>query len=549
MERVLKKAACLWTKIVCLILCMAMSIAFVACAPTEQPEVPGESEYSGADTVSGFTENQGRFYSDYETLDDAHAAGRDINIRLAEEGSILLKNENNALPLNKDERNVTLLGIKSVKLQTGGSGSGAGAPGAYGIPQTTLVQSMEDAGFRVNQRVLSLYERHIGEAEVIVEVDPANGLSQTVINELPQSYYSDVITNSYQSYDDAAIITFSRSGSEGADLLASDVPGHSDRTDHILQLSDDEEALVRHAKQNFEKVIVLINSSNIMEVGELNAPKTDDNLGVDAILWIGHVGNDGAAAVGRILSGEVNPSGRTVDLWSYNFKNDPSWTNFGSGKQVGQDNNVYSNGKDTGFNTVEYREDIYNGYRYYETVAADMNAEEEGSGDRWYAENVVYPFGYGLSYTSFAWELDDSIAEEGAIKSAGSTITMKVKVTNTGDMTGKDVVQVYASQPYYAGGIEKADAILVGYAKTKLLKPGESEVVTVQIIAHDMASFDWSDKNNNSFIGYELEAGDYIISARHNSHDSEFSVTRTIESDILCPNDIDTGKPVFAAFS
>lgn len=178
-----------------------------------------------------------------------------------------------------------------------------------------------------------------------------------------------------------------------------------------------------------------------------------------------------------------------------------------------------------------------------------MNAAEEGSGDEWYEENVVYPFGYGLSYTTFDWKITDDIAKEGVISAANSTVTMKVEVTNTGAVAGKDVVEVYATTPYEKGGIEKASTVLMGYAKTDLLEPGESQVLTVQFVAQDMASFDWDDKNGNDFYGYELEAGDYIISVCEDSHTVVDSVRRTIEQDITCPTDLDTGNPITAVFS
>lgn len=554
-----------------------MCLPATACKPKDPTPGPVSDYYQETTvgtsaTKNGYTEEKGKFYSDYKTLDDAHKAGKDLNIRLAEEGMVLMKNENNALPLNRDERNVTLLGIKSVDIQTGGGGSGNGYTGTsakqvvidpmtqqpvigadgqpvmqyvskYRIDPTSLVKSMEDAGFRLNQKVLDLYEANI-KAMSYEEYSASSTSSQTLTRELPMSYYNDMINKTYKAYDDAAIITFSRSGAEGLDEIA-----HEDS--HVLQLTAEEKALVKHAKANFKKVVVLINTGNVVEVGELNAPKTDDNLGVDAIMYVGHVGNDGAAAIGKILNGEVNPSGHLVDLWSADITKDPSYTNFGDMGQNGSeyDNYIYNGNEKTNYHSVEYREDIYVGYRYYETVAADKNAAEAGSGDTWYNENVVYPFGHGLSYTTFKWELDEKIAPEGVITAANSTVTMKVKVTNTGDVAGKDVVQIYATQPYTAGGIEKAERVLVAYGKTELLKPGHSQTLTLQYTAQDMASFDWQDKNENGFVGYELEAGKYIISACRDSHTPVLSVERTIVETITCATDVDTGNPITAVFS
>ena len=402
---------------------------------------------------------------------------------------------------------------------------------------------MEAAGFHVNQKVLDLYEANIEDMSY-EEFSESSGSSQTLTRELPISYYNNMITKTYGAYNDAAIITFSRSGAEGLDHIA-----HTDS--HVLQLTEDEKALVKHVKANFDKVIVLINTGNNLEIDELAQPKTADNLGVDAILYVGHVGNDGAYAIGEILNGTVNPSGHTVDLWSADFTKDPSYTNFGDMGQNGEgyDNYIYNGNEKTDYHSVEYREDIYVGYRYYVTVAADMNAAEPGSGDEWYDENVVYPFGYGLSYTTFEWKLAEDTVKDATIPAANSTVNIKVEVTNTGAVAGKDVVEVYATTPYEKGGIEKASRVLVGYAKTDLLEPGESQTVAIQFVAQDMASFDWDDKNNNGFYGYELEAGDYIISVCSDSHTEVASVTRTIAQDIACETDIDTGNPITAVFS
>ena len=552
----------LWKMLVAAPLGAAMCFSAACSTPADDTTTPGgdenppsetvkpleEGTYNGSQTVSGFTDENGKFYSDYKTLKDAHEAGKRLNIRLAEEGMVLMKNDDNALPLNREERNVTLFGIKSIDIQTGGGGSGNGYTGSagndsYSIDPTTLVGSMEAAGFHVNQKVLDLYEANIEDMSY-EEFSESSGSSQTLTRELPISYYNNMITKTYGAYNDAAIITFSRSGAEGLDHIA-----HTDS--HVLQLTEDEKALVKHVKANFDKVIVLINTGNNLEIDELAQPKTADNLGVDAILYVGHVGNDGAYAIGEILNGTVNPSGHTVDLWSADFTKDPSYTNFGDMGQNGEgyDNYIYNGNEKTDYHSVEYREDIYVGYRYYETVAADMNAAEPGSGDEWYDENVVYPFGYGLSYTTFEWKLAEDTVKDATIPAANSTVNIKVEVTNTGAGAGKDVVEVYATTPYEKGGIEKASRVLVGYAKTDLLEPGESQTVEIQFVAQDMASFDWDDKNNNGFYGYELEAGDYIISVCSDSHTEVASVTRTIAQDIACETDIDTGNPITAVFS
>lgn len=499
------------------------------------------SRADGETPSEGITENtigtkdmslitNGKFYPDYSSLQETLEAATKINIRLAEEGMILLKNENNVLPLAVSERNVTLFGWRSADIRSGGSGSGGGSSN-YGIEFTSLEKGLTDAGFNVNRRVLSMYEK-LG--------------AQT--NEPSAEIFTDSIIASYGAFNDAAIVVIARSGAEGEDLPRSNVPGHSDSSDHFLELEDNEEALIKHVKQYFEKVIVLVNTGNAFELTELAAEKTSENLGVDAILQVGYVGNDGAIAIGEILAGIVNPSGHTVDTYVADLTKDPTWANFGDNSQVGTDTTIYKEGEETQYHTIEYRENIYTDYRYYETVYADKEAAEAGLGEEWYATNVVYPFGYGLSYTDFSWTLVD-VAETGTIGAANETVTMRVRVKNVGEVAGMDVVQIYASQPYVSGGIEKAAEVLVGFAKTDLLQPGESEVVTISFAAQDMASFDWNDANGNNFVGYELEAGDYIISAKKNAHDKGLSVTRKVESTIQCETDYLTGNEIVPVFS
>lgn len=512
----------------------------VVIPPDEDPDVyePIQETLVTADGVTtGRLDKKGKYYTDYATKKESSIAGKELAVEIAEEGDVLLKNENNVLPLKSYERKVTLFGMHSVDLVVAGGGSGAGTLDNDGIEHSTLQSSLEDAGFKVNPRTISLYNTYqqIG----------------NVNNELPLSNYTNSTIESYFTYSDAAIVTLSREGTENKDLATNNVADHADPDDHILQLDDNEVELIKHVKQHFKKVIVLINSSNIMQIPELAAPKTDDNLGVDAILWVGGVGNNGIDAVGSILNGSVNPSGHTSDIWPADFTKDPTWTNFGFDTQNKDaegnrmDASYYDeDGNRTNYSQVEYRENIYLGYKYYETKAHDMGE----SGEDWYQENVLFPFGYGLSYTTFDWEwagVEDNVV----IDQANRTVTMRVKVTNTGDVAGKDVVQIYYSAPYTTGEIEKASNNLVNFAKTELLEPGESQIVEVQFVAQDMASFDYNDANKNGFSGYELEAGDYIITANRDSHTPILSTTRKIEEDIKCTTDYTSGKEIKPIFT
>ncbi|MBR2288865.1 MAG: glycoside hydrolase family 3 C-terminal domain-containing protein, partial [Clostridia bacterium] len=477
----------------------------------------------------GFAGNNGKYYTDYQTLDEEQVAARKLAVLEATEGFVLLKNENNVLPLAADSA-VSLFGMHSISLVTSTVGSAGGSTGANGVPETTLQQAMELAGFAVNPKLIDLYTKQqtLGYAG----------------NELPVSAYSAATISTYNGYHDAAIVVFSRTGSEAVDKKADHVSGHSDPTDHEMMLDDNEKALIKHVKAYYQDtpIIVLINSSNILQIPELAAPKAESEYGVDAIFWVGNTGNNGIEAIGKLISGEVNPSGHTVEIWEKDFTQGPTWTNFGQQTQNDLDAFFYDENSVTPYATIEYREGISLGYKYYETKYDDAaEADKEAA----YA-NVLYPFGYGLSYTTFDWELVP--AAQTAITDPWQKLSMQVKVTNTGKTAGKDVVQVYANPPYTVGGIEKASANLVGFAKTGLLQSGESEVVTIEWVAQDMASFDWNDANNNGFIGYELEAGSYEISARRNSHEKVLTETYEIADGILATKDYTSGKEITALF-
>jgi beta-glucosidase len=490
-------------------------------------------------TKSGVLEAYGKFYADYPNIDEARIAAHQLAVQIAAEGFVLLKNANGALPLRSDETDVSLLGLRSVDVLRSGYGSGSGG-GQNPSGAKTLQQSFIEAGFKVNPTPLALYTQ---QRALMVE-----GMQR----EIPLTLYSAYLRNSFNAYNDAAVLTFSRTGQENNDAKTSNVAGHADADEHYLQLDDNEKDLVRLAKQYFGKVIVLINSSNIMQIPDLAAEKTASNLGVDAILWVGSVGADGPDAIAGILNGSITPSGHTVDLWEKDFTKSPTWTNFGSQTQNKDaqgnplDTMYYdSEGNMTDFASLEYREGIYSGYRYYETLYAD--AVTEAAKEAAY-ENVLYPFGFGLSYTTFEWTLDN-VDEDATISAANQTITMRVRVKNTGKVAGKDVVQIYYSAPYTVGGIEKSATTLIQFGKTDLLQPGESQILTISFVAQEMASFDWNDANSNEFKGYELEAGDYTISANRDSHTPVLSVTRSITTTIHCTTDLHTGveiKPIFS---
>ncbi len=483
-----------------------------------------------AGNTYGFAGTNGKYYTDYPSFADEQQAARKLAIEAASEGFTLLKNENNALPLDSGAY-VTLFGMRSVDLVASTVGSAAGSTGANGLEESTLRMAMEEAGYKVNSKLIDLYTKHL-----------ALG---TTAEELPMEYYSNAVISTYNGYHDAAILVFSRTGSEGVDKAACNVPGHSNPADHEMMLTDNEKALVKHVKEYYKEtpIIVLVNSSNILQIPELAEPKATSEYGVDAIFWVGNTGNNAIEAIGKLISGEVNPSGHTVEVWEKDFTQGPTWTNFAHQTQNGTDAFYYTeDGEQTIYATVEYREGIYMGYKYYETRYDDAPEAEKAAA----YDNVLYPFGYGLSYTSFDWELVPSA--ENTITDYWQKMSIQVKVTYTGKVAGKGVVQIYANPPYTKGGIEKASANLVAFAKTDLLEPGESQVLTMDWVAQDMASFDWNDANGNDFIGYELEAGAYEITARRNSHDVVLSETYTVSSGIQCTHDYTTGNEITALF-
>ena len=495
--------------------------------------------------TSGDLDAQGQFYADYVSLEEELEAGNRVHLQMVEEGQTLLKNENNALPLAASERNITFLGLGIIDYVTSGGGSGQASQTSYGLD---WIEAFEQEGFHINPKTIELYRNLFA-----AEGGANNAADSGKLLEPDMSYYSNSVVSTFKAYNDVAVVSFTRFGRENMDTKTNSVPGHSNEDDHYLQLDDNELALIKLAKANFKKVVVMINSSMIMQIPELQAG-TDTEYGVDAILWVGGLGDQGTLAAARILTGAVNPSGHTADIWYSDFTKGPTFTNFGDMSQNKDGSGdrmsswlTYPNGDTSVYSSVEFREGIYYGYRYYETKADDMNAASAGSGDTWYAENVTYPFGFGLSYTSFDWELA-GISADKTISAANQTITMKVKVTNTGTVAGKDVVQLYYSAPYTSGGIEKSSVVLGDYAKTRMLQPGESDVVTLQMVAQDMASFDWNDANGNGFIGYELEAGDYVISARRNSHEAVISETYTVADGFQCATDYTTGNPIEAQF-
>lgn len=414
----------------------------------------------------------------------------------------------------------------------GGSGSG----GFDTSNNKNLYESLNDAGFVTNPTLKRFYESsQSGPVRTANSSDLDNGDNQKIATaETPQSKYTDAVRNSYADYSDVALVVITRIGGEGFDLprYQGDSEGAVSPDSHYLELDQDEiDLLTAVTDGTFKRVVVVFNTPSSFEATFLKdsayAAFADK---IDAAVWIGFTGSNGITALGEILNGDVNPSGRLVDTWAADFTKNPSFVNFGTGC-LPDTTDKYDGGM---YYSVDYEEGIYVGYRYYETRG-------ETDGEDWYNANVVYPFGYGLSYTTFDWTVGDASASEIEL---GTTITVPVTVKNTGSVAGKEVVQLYASAPYTLGGIEKAHKVLVGFAKTKLLQPGESETVTVSFDPYSAASYDYRDANSNGFSGYELEAGEYTLYVSRNAHESEKAIALNLAADVQIGTDPTTDGEV-----
>lgn len=483
-----------------------------------------------------------RYDREYTSKEEVLNAANDFVIDVEKEGIVLLKNENQVLPLSAESTRVSVFGKNSVNILYSGSGSASSSS----TEQKTLYESLDAADISYNETLKSFYEDS-GKSGSGRPGNPAMtsgqrmsgfGTGETSID----SYTSDV-TGSYADYQDAAIVVFSRIGGEGFDLprTMSDgfggtaVAGASSDS-HYLELEANEKALLQHVKENFANVIVVLNVGTTMEIPELEADED-----IDSILWMGFPGATGIMALGQILTGtdadgnQISPSGHTVDTWAADFTMDPTWYNTGVyGSEFG--NRYLYNGEKTNYAFVNYEEGIYTGYRYYETRGyEELRANSQST---WYEDSVVYPFGYGLSYTTFDWDVSFATAD-GSTIIAEDTLEVSVTVKNIGDYAGKDVVELYYSAPYDFEGaaIEKAHVVLGDFAKTGLLAPGEEETITLTLDVKNMKSYDYADANENGFIGYELEEGDYNIIIGSDAHTTKANAVYTLQGDVQMQTD------------
>ena len=474
----------------------------------------------------------------YASKAEVLAAAENFVVEVEQEGITLLKNEEEALPLAGSAK-VSVFGKNSVNLVYSGSGSAGNSSSSV----KTLYESLEAAGIQYNPTLKAFYSDN-GKSGAGRPGNPAMTSGQRLAGfatgETPIASYGADVTDSYKDYADAAVVVISRIGGEGFDLprsMATDfsggkaVDGAVSADSHYLQLDANERDLLRHVEENFDKVVVILNIGSTMEIGEL---KQDGKI--DAVLWMGFPGSTGVMALGKVLSGAVNPSGHTVDTWAADFTQDPTWFNTGIyGSEFG--NRYLYDGASTDFAFVNYDEGIYVGYRYWET----RGYEEEKAGNAgWYDQQVVYPFGYGLSYTTFDWDVKFGKADGSAI-AAGDTLDVTVTVKNTGAVAGKDVVQLYYSAPFEAGSdaIEKARVVLADFGKTDLLQPGAAQDLTFSLPVKAMKSYDYADANGNGFAGYELDPGTYTLLVSSDAHTPKASAAYTLAEGVQLATDSD----------
>ncbi len=467
------------------------------------------------------------FKSAFESEEDLIAHEQGIAEQVEAEGAVLLMNNNDALPLAKGDK-VSAVSHSSVDIVYGGTGSGS--VDASSAP--TLQQALTDAGLEVNQTLWDFYlsDEIAGSYTRGIPTgiaDDPNAIADYAANEVPWQTVLDGAGDSFAEYGDAAIFVISRSGGEGADLPAGDngqgLSYTSGKDGNYLVLSPEEQENLAGLKAlkdegTISKIIVLINSSNAVQVDFLNPEICGVDYGIDAALWIGDPGQVGLNAVGDILVGDINPSGSLVDTYLYDNLSSPAMRNFYPLQYEGWEEQglQYDDGSRPYYNVNNsynvYQEGIYVGYRYYETRYEDAVMGTGNAGDYDYASTVAYPFGYGLSYTDFTFS--NFQVSEGA-----DAFTVTVDVTNAGDVAGKKAVQVYLQSPYteydQQNGVEKAAIELAGYAKTGLIEPGETQTVTIDVDKTELRAYD-----ANGAKTYILDAGDYYLTVATGAHEA-----------------------------
>lgn len=441
-------------------------------------------------------------------------AAADLCEDIEDEGIVLLKNEDNTLPMTEEKPKINVFGWSSTNPVYGGTGSGS----VDTATATDLLGGLDAAGIEYNTQLTDFYKGWRDSRPTV----GMGGQDWTVPEPTMEEYDKAEVFEKAKDFSDTAVVVIARSGGEGADLPLSitdentlkeggifgmegvrytEYEDEVDPDRHYLELSPREQVMLDRVTKEFEDVVVVLNMNNAMELNWV------DEYDIDSVVWVGGPGESGFKALGSVLTGNVNPSGRTVDTYVKDLTKDPAYANFGNFEYTGSD----------GYHFVNYAESIYMGYRFYETYF--MNNEAG------YEEAVQYPFGYGLSYTEFEQKM-------GEIQEADGKLTVDVEVKNTGNTAGKEVVQLYSTAPYTEGGIEKSYVALAAFGKTNLLEPGESGTVTLELQQEDLASYD--DQTEKAYV---LDAGDYELKLMKNAHEIIDSKIYTVNENIVYGED------------
>ena len=441
--------------------------------------------------------------ADY-TAEEMAEVERALNEEIMGEGVVLLKNEDNNMPFEKGTT-FSFFSRSSTKLISNNWYDIMVSMGMPADPGTTLRIAFEDRGFGVNETLWNFYDSGNGSSYGLGSGSVSFGDSEDFsINECPLSVLESEDGLLESAKDTVPVFVWGRRVGEGRDMPRS-MYNHTDiaedQAKSYLEPDSVELEILTYLNENYDNVVLLVNSSAAMELGWVEQFEN-----IKSVIYVPSVGNYGLYALADIFSGKINPSGRTVDTFAADAMTAPAAQNYGDYQYVNED------GELTKYNYVTYQEGIYVGYRYYETRYEDVVMGTGNAGDYDYASEVVYPFGYGLSYTTFQWDNFTSAWD-------GDTCTVTVDVTNTGSVAGKDVVQVYVQSPYTdydkANNVEKSSVQLVGFGKTEELQPGETGTVTVTFDKEQLKSYDYTNAKT-----YILDAGDYYITAAANSHDA-----------------------------
>lgn len=426
-------------------------------------------------------------------------------VEIGEDGMTLLKN-NGTLPLAENDKKINVFGWSGS--DNGFVHQGAGSGGGTDTDITTLYQGLRESGFEINEELAEKYNAMSYRRE---------GWDYYKLPEGDESFYTSELMENAKAFSDTALIVLGRKGGETSDLprYQQNLSGKRDPTRMYSQTSALEDLMIEKVTANFDKVIVVFNTTNVMEAGFL------ENEKIDAAIAMYAPGSKATPALGNLLQGKANFSGKTVDTWAYDLTTSAAWANAG----VDGTHTVNASGSEKAY-ISNYAEGIYMGYWWYETADKEGFWESDFAKDKWdiengYADVVQFPFGYGLSYTEFAWSVESVSMIPGSQIAPEDEIEIEVFVQNTGSRPGKDVVQLYLELPYREGGIEKPAVKLAAFAKTSELEHGEGELLKLSVRVSDFASYDVYDTNNNGFMGYEIEGGigDYVLSLRKNAHE------------------------------